>query len=247
MTSLSQLLAVEKGAKQRENETTSRLYHEVQKPVLVTGLTRVYHPYADDGQQLPPERTEVQVRAEAALREFATAKTRTLDILVSKDATNTAAHADLIVDGTTIAVNVPAVTLLALEKQADDVVAFLKALPVLDPAERWNYDKAAGYYRSDPATVVRSLKEPVPFVKWQPENEATSKHPPQVEVVMKDIPMGGWELTKFSGGIPADRKRELLDRAYQLRDAVKAAREEANKTEVTDRQIGQNLFGWLLG
>jgi hypothetical protein len=63
---------------------------------------------------------------------------------------------------------------------------------------------------------------------------------------MEDIPAGDWTTVKFSGALPAARVRVLLDRVTALQQAVKYAREEANTTEITDREAGEKVFGYLL-
>ena len=59
------------------------------------------------------------------------------------------------------------------------------------------------------------------------------------------VPIGYWTTVKFSGALPARRVNELLDRVEKLQQAVKFAPEEANGTEVTDRRVGDAVFGYL--
>jgi hypothetical protein len=47
--------------------------------------------------------------------------------------------------------------------------------------------------------------------------------------------------------VPAARVRALIERVTKLQDAVKFAREEANVTDVTDRKVGDAIFGYLFG
>jgi hypothetical protein len=76
--------------------------------------------------------------------------------------------------------------------------------------------------------------------------EATDKHPAQVEVYFEDVTVGTWTTTKFSGALPATRVHELEARVEKLAHAVKFAREEANGFEVSDRRVGEAVFGYLL-
>ncbi len=253
MTYLSQLLAVEKGAKQRENDETKALIAQVQGKTAMAGLTKTYRHYTVDAEGKPPagydprpEHVPVQLKAADALAAFAKAKTRVIDLTLSKDVTNTHAAADLRVSGQLLAENVPAVTLLSLEKQADDVVTFIKALPVLDPAVNWTPDKQTGLQHSDPDIRVRTDTSPQPLVKWAPEDPATSKHPPQVDLISKVTNVGEYTTVKLSGALTDERKRQLLGRALAFREAVHFAREEANRIEVTDRAAGDAFFSFLL-
>ena len=245
-TSLAQLLAVEKGIRQDDNRVSSDLYKILQRTAAFAGETRTYRPLSEDGIQQPDARTQIVADSKQLISDFRAIRARTIDITITKDVSNRDASADLVVDGVTLAESVPAVTLLALEKHADDIVAFFTALPVLDPTEMWTYDQNAGCYRSEPSTPRRPSKETVPRILWQPDDPATSKHPAQVDKIIKDIPVGEWTVTKFSSALPADRKRQLLSRVRTFREAVKIAREEANRAPVTDVKPGQAIFDWLL-
>lgn len=246
-TSLAQLLAVEKGIRQDDNTKSSDLYKTLQRAAAFQGETRTYRTLTEDGVPQPSAQTQIVADAQDLLAQFRDVRTRTLDVTYTKDVSNRDASADLVVDGVTIASGVPAVTLLALEKHADDIVAFLQALPVLDPTEKWARDPNAGVYRSEPTTTIRTSKETVPLVLWAPDDPATSKHGPVTDKVVKDVPVGEWTITKFSSAITADQKRELLQRAKRFREAVKIAREEANRATVTDVTMGKKVFDYLLG
>lgn len=244
--SLAQLLAIEKGVRQDDNRMASDMYKLLQRTAAFQGETRTYRALEEGGLQQPDARTQIVADANQVLSDFRNVRTRTLDVTVAKDVSNRDAKADIVVDGVTLATGVPAVTLLALEKHADDMVAFIQALPTLDPTEKWTYDENAGCYRSDETKTLRTSKEVVPLIIWEPDDPATSKHGPITDKVTKDVPVGEWTITKFSSALPADRKRKMLDRVRKFREAVKAAREEANRAPVTDVKIGDAIFGWLL-
>lgn len=244
-TSLAQLLAIEKGVRQEDNRVASELYKQLQRGASFQGQTRTYRSLLEGGVQQPDARTQIVADAKTILTDFRAVRARTLDITVTKDVSNHDANANLVVEGVTLAENVPAVTLLALEKHADDMVAFIQALPTLDPTEHWTYDENAGCYRSDPSNTLSTSKEVVPLIIWEPDDPATSKHGPITDKVTKDVPVGEWTVTKFSSALPADRKRQLLDRVRKFREAVKIAREEANRAPVTDVAIGTDIFNWL--
>ena len=239
---LAQIVAVVKGVKTRHNETLTRIYHEIQKPALLSGLSRTYQPRDEDGDPRPPESVGVQVFVEDSLKRSADALTRLIDITATLDATNTHAHADIVVDGVTLASDVPAVTLLALEKQFQDFHTLISKLPVLDPAERWQQSPSMGGWETVPSQTFSTKKVPRNHLKAP----ATDKHPAQVEVYYDDVPVGTWTLVKFSGAIPARRKQELLQRVDKLLEAIKFAREDANNTAAVDVSIGESLTGYML-
>lgn len=161
----------------------------------------------------------------------------------TKDWTNCVAHADIVVDGQTVASEVPVTYLLFLEKQLVDLHTFVKKLPVLDAAESWVRDESTDSWRTESVRTIRTKKVPRNHVKA----EATDKHPAQVEVYYEDVAVGYWTTVKFSGALPAKRVNEILDRVVKLQTAVKFAREEANNTDAVDRRIGAAVFGYLFG
>ncbi|MQY12440.1 hypothetical protein SRB5_25740 [Streptomyces sp. RB5] len=243
MAKLNQIIAVEKGVKSKSHQDLTAAHHKLQKPALLSGISRTYQPKDEEGEQLPPESTRVQVRTDEVLRETAKVLTRLFDVTATKDWANCEARADVTVDGQTLVADVPVSYLLFLEKQLTDLNTFVRKLPVLDAAETWHEDVSTDSWATDPVRTVRTKKVPRNHVKA----EATEKHPAQVEVYYEDIPVGYWTTVKFSGAFPARRVHELLDRVEKLQQAVKFAREEANGAEVTDQRVGDAVFGYLFG
>ncbi|WP_067888845.1 DUF7873 family protein [Nocardia vaccinii] len=241
MTKLNQIIAVEKGVKSGALRELAEVQAGLHKPALLAGISRSYQPKDEEGEQLPPEATRVQLKSEDVLRRTANTLTRLFDVTATKDWTNCQATADVIVDGETLLRDVPVTYLLFLEKQLGELLAFAKKLPVLDAAEAWVFDDSSDTWRTDAVRTIRTKKVPRNHVKA----EATEKHPAQVDVYYEDIAIGYWTTTKFSGALPARRVNELADRIEKLRQAVQFAREEANATEVTDRKVGEVVFGYL--
>ncbi|MEV0730144.1 hypothetical protein [Polymorphospora sp. NPDC050346] len=243
MAKLNQIIAVEKGVKSKSFAELTEAHQAVQKPALLSGLSRTYQPKDEEGEQLPPESTRVQVQAEEVLRGIGTTLTRLFDVTATKDWANCVAKSSVVVDGRTIVEDAPVTYLLFLEKQLTDLHTFIKKLPVLDAAESWTQDQSTDSWRTEPVRTIRTKKVPRNHVKA----EATEKHPAQVEVYYEDVAVGYWTTVKFSGALPARRVNELLDRVTKLQNAVKFAREEANGTEVADRRVGEAVFGYLFG
>ncbi len=241
MAKLNQIIAVEKGIKSGTLRDLTDAHHGLQKPALLSGLTRTYQPKDEDGEQFPPESTRVQVKADEVIRRTAAIMARLFDVTATKDWANCSARADIKVDGETILRDVPVSYLLFLEKQLTDLHTFVKKLPVLDAAEGWAFDDSADCWRTEPVRTNRTKKVPRNHVKA----EATEKHPAQVEVYYEDVTVGYWTTLKFSGAMPAKRVNDLLDRVEKLQRAVKFAREEANGLEVTDQRVGDVVFRYL--
>jgi hypothetical protein len=241
MTKLSQIIAVEKGVKTDATRRVTDLHRDVQKEPLLSGIARTYQPRDDEGDHLPPESTKVQISGEDVLREVAGIMTRLFDVTLTKDAANCHASADVTVDGEPLLRKVPVTYLLFLEKQLTDVHTIVAKLPLLNPAEEWSPDDASGNWKTRPVQTVRTQKIPRNHVL----SEATKEHPAQVQVYMEDKAVGDWTTVKFSGAMPAVRRRQILDRLEVLQRAVKYAREEANAAEVTDQAAGEAVFGYL--
>jgi hypothetical protein len=238
---LNQIIAVEKGIKSQSFQELTEAHQSLQKPALLSGIARTYRPKDEEGEQLPPESTRVQLKAEAVIAQTTESLTRLFDLTATKDWANCKAKSDVVVDGTTLLKDVPATYLLFLEKQLVDLHTFIKKLPVLDASESWAFDSSADCWATEPVQTLRTKKVPRNHVKA----EATEKHPAQVEVYYEDVTVGYWRTVKFSGALPATRVNTLLARVEQLQAAVKFAREEANNLEVEDVKVGEQFFAYL--
>jgi hypothetical protein len=238
---LNQIVAIEKSIKSRSFQELTDAHHALQKPALLSGIARTYRPKDEEGEQLPPESTKVQIKANEIIRQTAEILTRLFDVTATKDWANCNARADVIVDGKTLVAQVPITHLLFLEKQLVDLLTFIRKLPVLDASETWTFDPSADTYATEPVQTVRTKKIPRNHVKA----EATEKHPAQVEVYYEDVAVGYWRTVKFSGALSAQRVNELLTRVEKLQQAVKFAREEANNLQVDDQKVGEAVLGYL--
>lgn len=243
MAKLNQIIAVEKGVKSQSFQELTEAHQSLQKPALLAGIARSYRPKDEEGEQLPPESSRVQLKAQDVIRETVASLTRLFDVTATKDWANCVAKADVVVDGQPLLRQVPATYLLFLEKQLVDLHTFVKKLPVLDASEAWSFDASTDAWATEPVQTLRTKKTPRNHVKA----EATEKHPAQVEVYYEDVTVGYWRTVKFSGALPAQRVNELLARVEKLQEAVKFAREEANSIEVEDQKVGATFFDYLFG
>ena len=243
MTLLNQIVAIEKGVKQKAERSITDAYHVIQKPAPLSGIARNYQPKDEDGDVLPPESTLVQVKVDDVLADVATALTRMFDVILTKEIANTEAKANVVIGEDVILADVPVTYLLFLDKQLIDLQTFVSKLPTLDAAETWTYDPAVNVWATMPTMTTRTKKIPRNWVKA----EATDKHPAQVEVYHEDVIVGYWTTRKFSGAIPTVRRDLLLTRIDALRKAVAFAREQANTREVEDAYAGEKVFGYLFG
>jgi hypothetical protein len=239
---LNQAIAIEKGKKTEAHNAVTGAYQDVQKTALLSGISRVYKPKDEDGDRLPPERTNVILTASQAIRKVRTALGDLFEATGTKEWGNTMARADVEVDGVTLMAQVPVTYLLFLEKQLVNIGTFVRKLPTLDPAEEWDWDENAAVYRTKATETNRSKKVPKVLVKAA----ATDKHPAQTDVYMEDINVGTWETVKFSGALPKTVADNMSARVDKLTEAVKVAREAANMQEVrTAVDYGAEVLNYI--
>jgi hypothetical protein len=241
---LNQVNAIVTARKGDAEKNVTELYKLIQKEQLFAGRERTYRPLDEvNGQKLPPESQRVQQRADDLIRQAREKWTELWNLVLTQDAGNQQAKADIVVDGRVILANVPVTTLLFLDKQVNDLQTFVSKLPTPDPAEEWTHDPNTGLLRSRATESVRTSKEPTVIVKY----DATKEHPAQTELFTKDVPVGTWTQILYSGCIPTDRKNAILARIRSLQDAIKVAKEQANLLEVERQKAGEPLLGFVFG
>lgn len=244
---VSQVVAVHRHFRQRDNDEGKVLKREVQKEQLLYGFSKIYFPLDPETpieERVPDQGTEVRLRIRKALEQVRKYSVPAINITATNDRSNCVAGADIWVDSMPLARDVPISHLLWLEDYLTELRSFLMVLPVLKPEKRWI--EASGrpglYVTQEPEIEPRKLKAEAPLVLHQ----GTDKHPPQVKTIIKETPVGRYETTYFSGAITEERKQELLDRMHTLQAAVKDARERANRTEtVEETEEGDAIFDYL--
>lgn len=239
---LNQIIAIESSSKARRHSFMSEVYKRIQKPDLFTGHTRVYHRRDEDSEDLPPETKNVQHTVVSILQETQAVLQEHFSVIAQKDWGNCTARGQLIVDGVVVAADIPVTYLLFLEKELTDVRTFLETLPVPENTEHWYEDPTTGLYKTDPVPTHRTKKVQRPIVLY----DATEHHPAQTQLITEDVIAGTWHTTKYSSGLSAVRKAQLVSRVEKLIRAVKLAREEANTMELTATPtIGEAVLGYL--
>lgn len=243
MGKLNQILAVEKGLKQRVNRDLTELHKLSQKPDQYEGHVRTYEPINEDGETLPEEKRKVQLHSSSVLERMAYLLTELFDLTATKDMTNTVTSATVQVGDRVIAKNVPVSYLLFMEKQLDDIYTEIRKMPVLDPSVEWKWSAERNLFASPPQEKNRTEKVPEPVVLHPP----TDKHPAQTKLEYRDRTIGYYKTIRFSAALPQQEKERLLQRVTTLKDAVKKSREEANMVEAKPVHVGQNVFDYILG
>jgi hypothetical protein len=261
MTRISQFIAVVGGVKSDVTAQMAQLLAGITQDSLVSGISRTYRARfqeQDESPQAaalaafvgsaastrpPDESTRVQVTAEDVLARAETLLTRLFDVTRTLDQANAGALADVKVDGETLWTGVPTSHLLYMEKELADLHVFVAKFPTLDQADTWTDEGTEqGVHKTEPVEVASTKKVPFNHVKFAGDQY----HEPQVEMLSRDEVVGWKTTVRFSGALDPKRKRQLLDRLTQVREAVKFAREEANATQVQDVHEGKRFFDWWL-
>jgi len=239
----NQIIAIEKGVKNRSKSAQTELYKCVQKPALFAGKTKRFEKIDDSSPDLPDDNVRVQLIASEVISKVADAMVELFDVTATKDWGNCVAAADLVVDGDVLIEKVPVTYLLFLEKELVDLHTFVNYIPTLDTSYDWNKDANSKLHKSDPVKTQRTSKVETPIVLY----DATEKHPAQTQLITKDVTVGYWNTVEMSGALPIPEKEELLKRIEKLQYAVKSAREKGNSVEVDKKAIGEKIFGYVLG
>ncbi|MEZ5425761.1 MAG: hypothetical protein R2747_05815 [Pyrinomonadaceae bacterium] len=238
---LNQIIAIEKGAKNRIYSKITDLHKQAQKADQYYGFNKAYEPKDENGEQFPPEQKKVVLRSDEVLEELKDLLTEIMDITATKDFANMSAAADIKVGGKALAKKVPVPYLLFLEKQLTDLRTFVDKMPVLDEGEDWSKDDVTGLFKTDPISKHRTQKVSEAIVLY----DATKEHPAQTQLITKDVTVGHWREVKQSGAITRAEKRKILERVESVLNAVKSAREEANGAEAPEKNIGADLLGYI--
>lgn len=240
---LSQIIAIEKDTKDKAAARLTQARNTLGNKSLLTGIARAYTPKDEDGEHLPPESTRVQQTVARTLKEVQESLNTLFDTVATKEYANCLAKADIVVGGQTLLKLVPATYILFLEKQLAELLAFVKTIPTLDPAEEWRYDTTQDCYAAAPSESIRSKK----VMRNHVLAEATPHHPAQVQVYAEDVPAGRWKTVKYSGAMPAAELNAIIGRIETLQKAVKFAREAANRQEVVQQHVGHEILQYIFG
>lgn len=246
MSTLNQLVAVERGVRSRAGTALTDSHQQLQKNDLFLGISRKYRPKDEDptkptGEVLPDETKQVTFKANQLTQEMCVKQTELLDISAQRDWANCEAKADVVVDGRVLISQAPVTYLLFLEKKLVDMRTFIDKLPKLSPGEEWIRDDNQDLYATKPTESTRTKKISMPLIMA----EATKEHPAQVKEVTEDVLVGYWSTTKYSSALPASQINAMLVRVEGLQKAVKFARAKANETQVSDVKVGKNLLDFL--
>lgn len=246
MSKLHELLAVEADAKGQFKTILTESQKVFSSEHLFKGFVRTLTMFdAKDEALNGTERSELTTTVPERLEYTGQFITRFLDLVLQKEKTNQKAIADIIIDGKTIAKDIPVTFLLGLESKLSLLRDLFMRIPSLDNSIAWEKadDIAEGIWRQKyPEEVLRTAKQ----FKHQILVEPTEHHPAQIEKWEESVPVGRYTKTVICGMITSNRKAHLLANIDKLSRAVKQARQRANSTEVEKVNIGNDLLNFIL-
>ena len=243
MTQQNQIIAIEKGVKSRAKAAQSELYKAIQKPSLFNGQTRTFEKINDETQDVPEEKTLVQIVAKSAIKDMNKVIAEYLDVSATRDWGNTVAKANVTVDGNIIIENAPVTFLLFLEKELNELHTFVSKIPTLDPAHVWTTDENSDLFYAEPVRTQRTQKVQEAITLAQ----ATKEHPAQAELITVDKVIGFWKTQNMSGALRSPEKNDIIERIEKLQKAVKSAREKGNSVEVDKQEVGDKILSYIFG
>ena len=249
MEKLHALLAVDGNLKAQADKTRLELMSTFEKKThLFTEKVVNYTPFEEGSTKVVESQLDIQTTVPRELKWISDFLIKSLDVSYLVAEANTNARADVVMeDGTTLLLQLPATSLLELEKRAKELHDFVAAIPTLDPAKgfRPDPDKAPDIYRAREDHKTRTKKMNKVLTLAPP----TDKHPAQVQVVVEDVAVGDIQTLEWSGLITTAAKGEMLSRVEMFTRAVKKARSRANEAEAFTGQekIGAKIIGFIFG
>jgi hypothetical protein len=249
MAKLHELLAVEGNLKGQAEKTRNDLIATfTNKGHHFSEKTISFKPNEEGAATITESQLDLQTTVPRELKWIAPFLIKSIDVSWQVAEANTVARADVILDdGRTLLKQIPATSLLELEKRCRELSDFVSKIPTLDPAKGFRHDASRGadVFRARDEVKSRTKKVNEPLVLAP----ATDKHAAQVQLVTRDVVTGDITTMEWSGLITVADKGNMLSRVEELSRAVKAARSRANDQEVakTDKKIGSDIVNYVFG
>jgi len=247
MTKLHELLAVQSNLSGQATKKRADLKTTFEKKRHLFEETRKTFTSNDELEKPQiEEQKDIQSTVISEIDWIKPSLAKALDVAYQVDVANTQAKADVVTEEDEILLkDVPATTLLQLEKRVAEWKELIQSIPTLDPAKGFQLDAARGkgYYRA--RDVTKQRKNKVPEVVTLAA--ATKEHPAQTQLIQGDKPIGTILEQEWSSLITPATKAELLDRVETLLRAVAKARSKANDHAVDthDKKIGTELLEFV--
>lgn len=249
MPKLHETLAIETNLESQANKVRGELANTFEKKRHLFEEKRVtFRPLSEGEAPVTEAQSDIQSTVPQELEWVSEFIIKALDASYQVAEANTKARADVVLsedDADSVILNdVPATTLLELEKRLAEIHHLITVIPTLDPAKGFQPDQARKHvFQAREVMKTRTKKVQKPVVLY----EATDKHPAQVQLVTEDVPVGVIHEQEWSGLITPLQKAEMIARVEQLTRAVRRARSRANDQEVDrTKKLGRVLLQYIL-
>ena len=247
---LHQLLAVEVAREQSAKGAIERFIMMATRMAdRFTGHHKTLKMFNDDDknqEEVGEEINKLDTTAPKELKDISEDIITWLDVLFQKECTNQKATANFVVDGKTIAENVPATYFLAIESRLKKIKEAIVAMPVLQSGIDWEKAEDLGddiWRTKNPDKSDKTMKT---YVSKE-MSPATKEHPAQIKEWAENVKVGMFTTVKFSGAITIAEKNAMLERCNKMQIAAKECRQKANRTEVDTRKIGKEIMTFIMG
>lgn len=246
MAKMHEMLAVQSNLSGQSTKLRLELMATFEKKRHLFEETR--KTFTPDGEGAIPqieEQKDIQTTVEKEIEWISKHLAKSLDVAYQIDLANTNAKANVETeDGDILLKDVPATTLLQLEKRVTEWKDLIAAIPTLDPAKGFkpDVDRGAGIYKAREVSKVRTKKDKqvISLAK------ATDKHAEQVQLIDVDKPIGKILEQEWSSLITPATKADLLDQVEILYRAVTKARAKANEHQLEGtHKIGATLLEFV--
>lgn len=245
---LHELLAVEgdlKGEKNKVKEEATVVFNK--KPNLFLGAIKTLEMFDEARKEEEPagaERQEITTTVPKKLEYISKAFARFWDAKLQKEMANQEARADIVVDGTVFAKDVPVTFLLSMEDELKQLRTVYDGIPTLQPGVEWVRDsqKGEGYWKAAYPTAKHKTEKMIQSKIIVP---ASKEHPAQIREWSEDRPVGRYVTENWSGMISPAEKSNVLSKIDALLRACKKARQRANNQEVKKIAIGRQVFDFI--
>lgn len=151
-----------------------------------------------------------------------------LNTKLAKHMANQHAVADIMLDDVVLLSDVPVDFLLDMEKFLPKWRDLFARMPTLDPSRKWEVVSAGVWRAAETTNTSQTVKTMYPVVM----QEATKEHPAQIKESNRDVVVGLFKQTDFSGAATSQQKADAMKLCDDLLVAVKKARMRANSVEV---------------
>jgi hypothetical protein len=247
MSKLHQLLAVESDLEGKYKRICEETKKVLNKPGLFTGSHRKLVMFDDSSKiEHPEEHQAMTTTVKERLAYTTDSIVSYFDALYQKESTNQKAIADLVVDGTVIAKDVPATFLLGLESRLKYVRSVYESIPTLAAGTEWKKSEDKGADVWDIVHPEEKLKTKMTF-KSQILVEPTENHPAQIEKWEEQVAVGKFVKHMWCSMFTSNEKSEVLGRIDKLILATKRARQQANSVTAVNTHVGTAIMNYING